>query len=87
MSDINKFRFIFTVTMNIRIIGVQNFLLFQLRIRNRNGGYQRMSILVQREIKQFLCRCNFNDISLVYNCNSIRNISDNRQIVCYKQIG
>ncbi len=87
MPDAHKIRLIGTVIMHGRIIGKQYFILLDLRIRDRDRGDQRASIRVQRIIKQFLRVGDLDDAPLINNTDTVRNKTDDRQVVRDEQVG
>ena len=86
VTDANHFGLVFAVIVLRRIVHEKFFLLFKLRIGNRNCRYKRSRIRMKRICKQFFRVRNLHNLALIDDADSIRNKADNRQIVSDEQI-
>ena len=69
-----------------RIIDKEFLGLLDDRIRNRNGADQALRVRMQGIGEKLLCLCDLDDLSLMDDCNPVRDESDNAQIMCYEQV-
>ena len=60
---------------------------FDPRIRDRNGGQQRLCVGMYRRTEELLCISDLHDLPQIHNHDLVGQMLDNAQIVGNKQIG
>ena len=85
-QNLIPYRLVDAVIMAGRIIDLQFLISFNVWVRIGHCREERFCIWMQRMTEQFLALCQFQNTSLVDDRNSVRDETDNTQVMRNKEI-